>query len=418
MRANLTTFMALRYALGRFGGARGNGATGATSVGSLALAGLIISIAVLVFVMSVVNGFERELRERLLNVLPHVTATSQGGISATQLGDLTDLANNSGLAGLSPIVRSSGLIAANGEVRAAQITGIDDSYRSVSALGEFMVSGQLTDLHRSEFGLVLGGRLADQLNLQVGDDAVLLLPDQRISIVGTLPRQKRFSVVGIFRSQSQLDSSGLFVSLSDAQRLLRLPGRVHGLQGRLQDLFASGAASRYLYQRFAGNDLRVRSWMVEFGTLYQAISVQKATLFLLFSLLIAVAAFNLVSGLIMIVEQRRGDIAVLRSMGASRFQVLVLFCMLGTLLGVVGTLAGVAAGLALGWLLPALVNGTSAFLEYDLMSQYFISYLPVQVSLRDLLLVSALSIGATLLASLYPAWRAMGLMPSRVLANE
>lgn len=417
MRANLTTFMALRYALGRFGGARRNGATGATSVGSLALAGLIISIAVLVFVMSVVNGFERELRERLLNVLPHITATSQRGMPITELGDLV-LANNSGLVAVAPILRSSGLIAANGAVRATQITGIDDAYASVSALGDFMVSGQLADIHRSKFGLVLGGRLADQLNLQVGDDAVLLLPDQRVSIAGALPRQKRFSVVGIFRSQSQLDSSGIFISLGDAQRLLRLPGRVHGVQGRLQDLFASGSASQYLYQRFAASDLRVRSWMAEFGTLYQAISVQKATLFLLFSLLIAVAAFNLVSGLIMIVEQRRGDIAILRSMGASRLQVLALFCMLGTLLGVVGTLAGVAAGLGLGWLLPALVNGASALFQYDLMSQYFISYLPVQVLPQDVLIISALSIGTTLLASLYPAWRAMGLMPSRVLANE
>ncbi len=417
MRTNLTTFMALRYALGRFGGARRNGATGATSVGSLALAGLIISIAVLVFVMSVVNGFERELRERLLNVLPHITATSQRGMPITELGDLV-LANNSGLVAVAPILRSSGLIAANGAVRATQITGIDDAYASVSALGDFMVSGQLADIHRSKFGLVLGGRLADQLNLQVGDDAVLLLPDQRVSIAGALPRQKRFSVVGIFRSQSQLDSSGIFISLGDAQRLLRLPGRVHGVQGRLQDLFASGSASQYLYQRFAASDLRVRSWMAEFGTLYQAISVQKATLFLLFSLLIAVAAFNLVSGLIMIVEQRRGDIAILRSMGASRLQVLALFCMLGTLLGVVGTLAGVAAGLGLGWLLPALVNGASALFQYDLMSQYFISYLPVQVLPQDVLIISALSIGTTLLASLYPAWRAMGLMPSRVLANE
>jgi lipoprotein-releasing system permease protein len=368
--------------------------------------------------MSVVNGFERELRERLLNVLPHVTATAQRGMPITELGDLTVLANNSGLVALAPIVRSSGLIAANGAVRATQITGIDDAYASVSALDDFMVSGQLADIHRSKFGLVLGGRLADQLNLQVGDDAVLLLPDQRVSIAGALPRQKRFSVVGIFRSQSQLDSSGIFISLDDAQRLLRLPGRVHGVQGRLQDLFASGSASQYLYQRFAASDLRVRSWMAEFGTLYQAISVQKATLFLLFSLLIAVAAFNLVSGLIMIVEQRRGDIAILRSMGASRLQVLALFCMLGTLLGMVGTFAGVAAGLGLGWLLPALVNGASALFQYDLMSQYFISYLPVQVLLQDVLMISALSIGATLLASLYPAWRAMGLMPSRVLANE
>lgn len=158
--------------------------------------------------------------------------------------------------------------------------------------------------------------------------------------------------------------------------------------------------------------------MTEFGTLYQAISVQRATLFLLFSLLIAVAAFNLVSGLIMIVEQRRSDIAILRSMGLSRVRVLGLFCLVGTVLGMVGTLVGITVGLLLGLGVPPLVNTVTASLQYDLMSQYFIDYLPVQVLFEDLLLIAGLSVGAALLASLYPAWRAMGLMPSRVLANE
>ena len=158
--------------------------------------------------------------------------------------------------------------------------------------------------------------------------------------------------------------------------------------------------------------------MTEFGTLYQAISAQKATLFLLFSLLIAVAAFNLVSGLIMIVEQRRGDIAILRSMGTSRARVLGLFCLVGTLLGAIGTLMGIIIGLGLVLSVPPLINAASAALQYDLMSQYFIGYLPVQVLKEDLLLIGGLSVGAALLASLYPARRAMGLMPSRILANE
>lgn len=414
MPNNLTTFMALRYALGR----RGNGETGASSVGSLALAGLVISIGVLVFVTSVVNGFERELRQRLLSVLPHISATVERGISASELGLLANLESSSGLTALAPILRSSGLLAANGQVRAAQITGIDDSYSGVSALHEYISSGELGDLQKTAFGIAMGERLADQLNLQLGDDVVLLLPDQRVSIAGALPRQKRFIVTALFRSQSQLDSSGVFISLSDAQRMLRLPGRVHGVQGRLQNLFDSNAASQFLQRELAPASPLVRTWIVEFGTLYQAISVQKATLFLLFSLLIAVAAFNLVSGLIMIVEQRRPDIAMLRSMGASRRRVLALFCLLGTLLGVVGTLAGVALGLVLSWLVPWSVNTASAMLQTDIMSQYFISYLPVHVLPEDLLLISGLAIGATALASFYPAWRAMGLMPGRVLANE
>jgi lipoprotein-releasing system permease protein len=295
---------------------------------------------------------------------------------------------------------------------------VDDSYGKVSAVAEFAIDGAFADLQRTAFGIALGGRLADQLEVMVGDDLVVLLPDQRISIAGALPRQKRFTVVSVFRSQSQLDTSGAFIALADAQRLLRMPGRAHGVQGRLTELFNSYGASQFLYSQLATSTPRVRSWMTEFGTLYQAISVQKATLFLLFSLLIAVAAFNLVSGLIMIVEQRRSDIAILRSMGTSRVRVLGLFCLVGTVLGVVGTVVGITVGLLLGLGVPPLVNAVTASLQYDLMSQYFIGYLPVQVLFEDLLFIAGLSVGAALLASLYPAWRAMGLMPSRVLANE
>jgi lipoprotein-releasing system permease protein len=197
-----------------------------------------------------------------------------------------------------------------------------------------------------------------------------------------------------------------------------MPGKVHGVQGRLTDLFDHYQASDFLRTQWPGSGLRVQSWMTEFGTLYQAISVQKATLFLLFSLLIAVAAFNLVSGLIMIVEQRRGDIAILRSMGASRGRVLSLFSFMGVLLGFAGTVAGMLLGAGLGYLLPYFVNLASDTLGYDLMSQYFISYLPVQILLPDLLVIGGIAVAATFLASLYPAWRATRLLPSEVLANE
>ncbi len=412
--------IALRYSLGRFGfaGRTGSSATGAAFVGSLAISGLAISIAVLVFVVSVVNGFERELRERLLGVLPHITAASPQGMAIAELPDLVNLDPRYGLTAVAPVIQSGGLLAANGQVRPMQLNGIDDRYASVSAVAEFAIDGSFSDIRQEVFGIALGSRLAAQLNLRVGDDVVVLLPDQRISIAGAMPRQKRFTVVCIFLSQSQLDSTAAFVSLNDAQRLLRMPGRVHGLQGRLTDLFDSYNASQFLYSKMAASEPRVRSWMTEYGTLYQAISVQKATLFLLFSLLIAVAAFNLVSGLIMIVEQRRGDIAILRSMGTSRIRVLGLFCLVGTLLGAIGTLMGNIIGLGLVFLVPPLINVASAALQYDLMSQYFIGYLPVQVLKEDLLLISGLSVGAALMASLYPAWRAIGLMPSRILANE
>lgn len=413
--SNLTMFVALRYAFGK----RGVSGRGDLSyVSTLALAGLVISIAVLVFVTSIVNGFERELRERLLNVLPHISAMSPQGVTIGSLPTGGDPAGDAGLLGLAPVIISSGLVAANGQVRAAQITGIDQTYSQVSALDEFVSQGAWSGVQQVPFGLAIGARLANQIGVGVGDSLVLLLPDQRISLAGAVPRQKRFQVVGIFASQSQLDASGVFVSIADAQRLLRIPGKAHGVQGRLTDLFDPYQARAFLRTQWPVSGVRVQSWMTEFGTLYQAISVQKATLFLLFSLLIAVAAFNLVSGLTMIVEQRRGDIAILRSMGAGRGRVLGLFSSMGVLLGLAGTAVGMFVGVGLGYLIPFLVNVFSQTLGYDLMSQYFISYLPVQVLLPDLLAIGAIAVVATFLASLYPAWRATRLLPSEVLANE
>lgn len=413
--SNLTIFVALRYAFGK-GGVSGRGDL--SYVSTLALAGLVISVAVLVFVTSIVNGFERELRERLLNVLPHISAISSQGVAMSSLPAGGDPAGDSGLLGLAPVITSSGLVAANQQVRAVQITGIDHDYSQVSALAQFVSQGDWIDVQQVPFGLVIGARLADQIGVGLGDSLVILLPDQRTSLAGPVPRQKRFRVAGIFSSQSQLDSTGVFMSLLDAQRLLRMPGKAHGVQGRLTDLFETYQAAAFLRSQLPGTSLRVQSWMTEFGTLYQAISVQKATLFLLFSLLIAVAAFNLVSGLIMIVEQRRGDIAILRSMGASRGRVLGLFSSMGVLLGLAGTAVGMLVGVGLGYLIPYLVNVFSQALGYDLMSQYFISYLPVQILIPDLLAIGTIAVAATFLASLYPAWRATQLLPSEVLANE
>ena len=413
--SNLTMFVALRYAFGK-GGVSGRGDL--SYVSTLALAGLVISIAVLVFVTSIVNGFERELRERLLNVLPHISAISSQGVAVDSLPASGGLSGDAGLLGLAPVITSSGLVAANGQVRAAQITGIDQTYSDVSTLGEFVSQGAWPDVQQVPFGLAIGARLANQIGVGVGDSLVLLLPDQRISLAGAVPRQKRFQVVSVFASQSQLDASGVFISLADAQRLLRMPGKAHGVQGRLGDLFDPFEARTFLRIQWPASGVRVQSWMTEFGTLYQAISVQKATLFLLFSLLIAVAAFNLVSGLIMIVEQRRGDIAILRSMGASRGRVLALFSSMGVLLGLAGTAVGMCVGIGLGYLIPYVVNALSHTLGYDLMSQYFISYLPVQILFPDLVAIGAIAVVATFLASLYPAWRATALLPSEVLANE
>jgi len=195
-------------------------------------------------------------------------------------------------------------------------------------------------------------------------------------------------------------------------------GGVHGVQGRLQDLFNTEPARAALYRGLGEDRVRVRSWMTSQGNLYQAIAVQKLTMFILLSFLVAVAAFNLVSGLMMIVEQRQNDIAVLRTLGSDTASVVWLFCTLGLMLAVGGIAAGLLLGSGIAVALPGLFNGVSAALDLNLMSQYPISYLPVDVRLADLLQVGAAALLLTLAATLYPAWRAARLLPSRVLAHE
>ena len=408
--SNLTVFIAMRYAWG----------SGVMSyVSKLALAGLVLSITVLVLVISVVNGFDRELRDRVLALLPHVSISSDRGIPADHPLMLTELPAASGLESLAPYIQSTGLVAANGRIQPVEMTGVEaSSYNRVSRVEDYLRAGTLAGLEEKNFTIIIGAKLARQLEVGIGDDLVLMLPNAQLSIAGAIARQRRFEIVDVFESQSQLDGSGVFVSLSSAQLLLRMRGEIHGFQGRLTDLFATYDARQFLQQAVAMERLTVRTWMSTHGNLYQAVAVQKVTMFILFSFLVAVAAFNLVSGLMMMVEQRKSDIAVLKSMGADNRSLLKVFCCLGLLLGGGGILLGLALGVSLALFLPWLYAQFAGGFGLDLMSQYFISYLPVDVQVADLLTVGAISTVLTLLASLYPALQATRLLPSRILANE
>ncbi|MDA7785111.1 ABC transporter permease [Pseudomonadales bacterium] len=408
--SNLTVFIAMRYAWG----------SGVMSyVSKLALAGLVLSITVLVLVISVVNGFDRELRDRVLALLPHVSISSDQGIPADHPLMLTELPAASGLESLAPYIQSTGLVAANGRIQPVEMTGVEaSSYNRVSRVEDYLHGGTLAGLEEKNFTIIIGATLARQLEVGIGDDLVLMLPNAQLSIAGAIARQRRFEIVDVFESQSQLDGSGVFVSLRSAQLLLRMRGEIHGFQGRLTDLFAIYDARQFLQQAVAMERLTVRTWMSTHGNLYQAVAVQKVTMFILFSFLVAVAAFNLVSGLMMMVEQRKSDIAVLKSMGADNRSLLKVFCCLGLLLGGGGTLLGLALGVSLALFLPWLYAQFAGGFGLDLMSQYFIYYLPVDVQVADLLTVGAISTVLTLLASLYPALQATRLLPSRILANE
>lgn len=408
--SNLTVFIAMRYAWG----------SGVMSyVSKLALAGLVLSITVLVLVISIVNGFDRELRERVLALIPHISVSTAQGIPADHSLSLSDLAPESGLESLAPYIQSTGLVAANGNIQGIEMTGIEAaSYARISRVGDYLRAGTLARLEEQNFTMIIGAKLARQLDVGIGDDLILMLPNTQISVAGAVPRQRRFEVIDIFTSQSQLDGTGVFVSIHSAQLLLRMRGKIHGFQGRLTDLFATYDARQFLLRAMATERVAVRSWISTHGNLYQAVAVQKVTMFILFSFLVAVAAFNLISGLMMMVEQRKSDIAVLKSMGADNTSLLKVFCCLGLLLGGGGTLLGLGLGVSLALFLPWLYAQLAGGFGLDLMSQYFISYLPVDVQIGDLLTVGGISMVLTLLASIYPALQATRLLPSRILANE
>ena len=235
---------------------------------------------------------------------------------------------------------------------------------------------------------------------------------------GLLPRQKRFTLRGILQSRSEIDSRAAYIHISDAQKIFRLGGRIHGYQVKLRDLFAASVVASRGVSALGAERVIARSWMVTHGNLYRAIGMQKATMFVLLSFLVAVAAFNLVSTLVMIVDQRSGDVAILRTLGSNTATLVWAFVMLGIVLGGLGIFLGVLVGVLIASGLPDLYQWVTDMFSLDLLNQYFVSYLPVEIRNNDIVGIVLTALVLCLLSTLYPAWRAAGLRPSEVLAHE
>ena len=384
----------------------------------VAIAGLVLSVAVLVLVTSVMNGFERELKERVLGVVPHLSVRGREPL-VDWSADARKLSEIPGVVGVAPFVDGTGLLVANGKSSGAMLTGIDPQWqRGESDLARYVVSGDLDALTDGSFGIVLGRGVAERLGVRVGDAVTVVLPDASVSLVGLIPRQKKVKVVGIVDTQSELDQRSAYMALADAARLFRIGNRVDGLNLKLTDLFDASAIGNAAVDALGADRVYAISWMRMHGNLYRAIEFQRSMMFLLLSLLVGVAAFNLVSALIMVVNQRRGDVAVLRTLGGRTRTIVVAFLVLGGTIGVVG----VGAGLLLGTGAALLVQDGYRWLErtFDLhlMSQYFITYLPAQVRVVDLVTVAAIALLLSLASTIYPAYRAARLQPADVLKHE
>jgi lipoprotein-releasing system permease protein len=411
MSLNLAVTLALggRYAFSR--------RSSLSFISLVAVSGLALSVAVLVIVVSVINGFERELEERVFGVLPHLSVYGRSPLPM-DAADMHVLAQIPGVRGIAPFVQGAGLAAVSDRVSGVFIAGIDPARHSdVSAFARHLAPAGAT-LDADAYQLILGAGVARQLSVTAGDFVTLVLPAATVTPAGVFPRQKRFMVTGILRSQSEVDARAAYVHIADAQRLFRLGNLIHGYQLKLDDLFAADVVASSAVARLGRDRVIGQSWMRTHGNLYRAIGMQKSTMFVLLSFLVAVAAFNLISTLVMVVNQRSGDVAILRTLGSGTATIVGAFVLLGLMLGGLGILLGAAVGVAIALALPDVYAWTTDLLQLDLMNQYFVTYLPVQVLPADLTGILATALGLCVLSTLYPAWRAATLAPSRVLAHE
>jgi lipoprotein-releasing system permease protein len=404
----------LRIAL-RYSASRGGFLSFVTFIAGL---GLALGVAVLVIVLSVMNGFDRELRERVLGALPHALIVAPQGVADWQ--GLADLAREDArVLAVAPITRGAALLAVGDRVRAVQLTGVEPAVEAeVSILPARMRSGDFADLEAGGFGVVLGAQLADQLGVVEGDAVTLVMPDPRITLAGAFPRQKRLTVVGRFSLGAELDETGAYVHLADARRLLRIEAPAEGVRLRVTDLFATESVVRGVLAASAEDDLRGYDWRGSHGNLYAAIGLQKRIMFVLLSLLVAVAAFNVVSMLTMVVRNRRGDIAILRTLGLGPGPLVRVFLDQGLLIAVAGILAGLLLGALFALGLPLAVGALQDRIGRDLLAEYFVRELPVMIRLDDLALVALVAFLIALATTWWPARRALAVEPSEELRHE
>ena len=383
--------------------------------------GIALGVTALITVISVMNGFERELRERILGVASHATISGYDG-ALEDWESLSAIAEaHAEVVGVAPFVESQGMLTHAGEVRGVLIRGVSPSLEPrVSEVGRFLVEGELESLAPGRFNVLLGRDLALRLGVSAGARVTLVAPRARITPAGVLPRMRRFTVSGLFEAgHAQYDTSLAVIHMEDAQRVFRLGRGVSGLRVKLADMFDAPRVSRELARSFGGR-YWLRDWTQYHANFFRALKIEKTVMFVILTLIVAVAAFNLVSTLVMVVTDKESDIAILRTLGAGQSSILSVFVVQGTVIGIAGTIAGVAGGIALATHVETLVPAIESFFDVRFLSPdvYYISAVPSEMRWRDVTAVGAVAFVMSVLATLYPAWRASRVQPVEALRHE
>lgn len=385
--------------------------------------GIALGVTVLITVLSVMNGFDEEIRHRIFGMAQQVSIRP---ITNEALQDWPLVAKKvehyPGVTAVIPFIAGNGMLSNQGIVHPTVISGISpQDENKVSVLGNKMVAGSLNHLKPGQFGMVLGQELAQRLGLIIGDKVTVLIPQASLTPAGIMPRFKRFTVVGIYRVGTGFgfDTGLALIHIRDAQTLFQLGNGVTGLQLKLTDLYTAPNVAEEL-AKIIPPDLQVHDWTETYGDFIRVIGLEKTVMFIILFLLIAVAAFNLVSTLVMVVTDKQSDIAILRTLGATPRTILNIFVVQGAIISIVGTGLGLIGGITLALNATRLVAAIERYFDVQLLSSsiYFVNYLPSKLLWSDVWHICSAAILLSLLATLYPAWRAARIQPAKALRYE
>lgn len=390
-------------------------------ISTISMLGIAIGVAVLVVVLSVMNGFEREVRGRILSLTSHATISAFGAGLPEWRATAAKIGNHPDVVASAPYIEAQALLIAGSNSSGAVVTGVlADDESQVTSITQKMSTGSFDSLTAGGYGIVLGEELAKALGVSLGDRVVVVTSLRTTTPAGVMPRMRGFKVVGIFNAgMYEFDRNLAYINLQDAARLYRMGEQVTGLRLKLTDLFLAPGLVRELALSLGGG-YYVDDWTRKHANFFRSIQLTKSAMFLILLLVVAVAAFNIVSTLVMVVKDKRSDIAILRTLGASPRGILTIFMTQGTAIGLIGTLAGVALGVLIAVNLETLIHGLEAVLGVHFLDAkvYYISDLPATVQWPDVLKISLTTFLLCCLSTLYPAWRAARTQPAESLRHD
>lgn len=410
----LSLYMGLRYTRAK------NKSHFVSFISLSSMLGIGIGVMVLITVLSVMNGFDEEIHQRFFGMAPEITINTQDGHMQLWQDLAAELLKDPRIRAAAPIAGTQALLSFDGRVAPLILTGIlPDKEEAISMLSEKLIIGDMARL--DSFGIILGRSIADNLGLGIGDKVNIMIPEASITPTGLIPRFKRFTVQGVFSAGSgfNFDSKLAFIHLHNAQKLMALGGSVSGIKLKIRDVYEAPVIAAEIAAKL-GDYYLVGNWTQQFDAFFHAIKMEKTMMFLILVLIIAVAAFNLVSSLVMVVNDKQAEIAILRTIGATPARIMSIFIIQGILVGGMGTLLGLFGGLLLASHVTELVNQIQAFFKVQFLSSsvYFVDYLPSKIIFSDLWQICCIALLMSFIATIYPAWRASRILIVQALHYE